>query len=139
MNPIKIDLLERKKLILKEEIALIKKIEKEFGDKKSEPIIQRALLHAIQTAIAAIIDISQHIASEKSESPTTSYAEAIEIMGKLKIVPAEFASDFSRVAKLRNVMVHLYDHIDYNFIWSLIPKFLDDSSKFLKFLDAANL
>ncbi len=93
----------------------------------------------MQTAIAAVIDISQHITAEKGSLTNASYAEAIEHLGELKIFPEEFASSFARVAKLRNVMVHLYDNINFDLIWSLVPNLIKDSSQFIKYLDKAGL
>ncbi|MDZ4785454.1 MAG: HepT-like ribonuclease domain-containing protein [bacterium] len=116
MNPIKYDLLEKKQAILLKEIALIKKIEKEYFNQRAEELVQHALLHAMQNAIAATIDISQHICAELSKDAVESYAESIERSGDLGVLPKELVAHFSRIAKLRNIMVHLYDNINFEYI-----------------------
>lgn len=62
----------------------------------------------MQNCIAAVIDIAQHIAAEKLSSPPESYSDAILSLGSIGALDQAFAEEFARVAKLRNVLVHLY-------------------------------
>ena len=132
MNPINIDVLEKKKIIILQEIELLKRIAATPVDSSTDILIRHALCHSMQNAISAVINMAQHIVSEKSDSVPESYSEAIPQLGLIGSLLEEFASEFSRVAKLRNVLVHLYDSVDINFIFSLLPKFLKDVKRFLK-------
>ncbi len=134
MNPISYDLLERKKAVLLEELSLIKSISKDYYDRRGEKLVQNALLHSMQNAIAAVIDSAQHIVSEKGAT-AESYSDAIDKLGVLGVLDRKFATEFSRVARLRNVMVHLYENINFEYIWSLLPKFVSDCNSFLKALE----
>jgi hypothetical protein len=76
--------------------------------------------------------IAQHIAAEKLSSPPESYSETILSLGSIGALDQAFAEEFARIAKLRNVLVHLYDNVDHNFLFSLVPKLIQDSKRFVK-------
>jgi uncharacterized protein YutE (UPF0331/DUF86 family) len=134
MNPVKIDIIEKKSAIIAREIKLLTRIEKTPVTRESDELIQHALCHSMQNAIAAVIDLAQHIVAEKSSAIPESYSECILELSTLGIIPKDFAQDFSRVAKLRNVLVHLYDNVDIEFLFSLLPRFKSDLKKFLRCL-----
>lgn len=131
MNPIKLDLIQRKISIIRQELGLLKKLQKKKITSKSDLMVKHALCHALQNCIAAVIDISQHIVAEKTDNIPESYADSILKLGELKILSKKFAEEFSKVAKLRNVLVHLYDDLNIEFLWSLIPKLTADLKIFM--------
>jgi uncharacterized protein YutE (UPF0331/DUF86 family) len=132
MNPVKIDVIERKKTIILAELKILVEIQRRHQAGQRDAILEHALLHAMQNCIAAVIDIAQHIVAEKMPSPPESYSEAIALLGTLGVLEQPFADEFARVAKLRNVLVHLYDSVDHNFLFSLVPNLIRDSKKFIK-------
>ena len=132
MNPILLDVIERKKAIIRQELGLLKELAKQPISPETDLIIRHALCHSMQNAITAVIDIAQHIVTEKSEAALDSYADSIEKLGDLKVLDRQFACEFSRAAKLRNVLVHLYDNVDIAFLASLLPKLITDLQRFVR-------
>ena len=132
MNPVKIDVIERKKRTILGELKVLEEIQRRYQTTQVDAILEHALSHAMQNCIAAVIDIAQHVVSEKMPSPPESYSEAISALGALGVLTQPFADEFSRVAKLRNVLVHLYDNVDHSFLFSLVPNLIRDSKKFVK-------
>ena len=132
MNPVKRDLVQRKIEIILTRLELLKKLELQKINMSSELMLQEALCHAMQNSIAAAIDIGQHLCVEKLDKAPETYTEAILQLAQIGVLEQEFADDFSRVAKLRNVLVHLYEHVDINFIASLVPKFISDFTHFVE-------
>jgi uncharacterized protein YutE (UPF0331/DUF86 family) len=132
MNPVKIDVIERKKTTVLAELKILAEIQRRHHAGQRDEILEHALLHAMQNCIAAVIDIAQHIVAEKMSSPPQSYSEAIASLGVLGVLEQPFADEFARVAKLRNVLVHLYDNVDHNFLFSLVPNLIRDARKFIK-------
>ena len=132
MNPIKRDLVQRKIEIILSRLDLLRKLDLQKINASSDLMLQEALCHAMQNAIAAAIDIGQHICAEKLASAPETYTEAILQLAQAGVLDQEFADDFSRVAKLRNVLVHLYEHVDIGFIASLVPKFIADFTHFVE-------
>jgi uncharacterized protein YutE (UPF0331/DUF86 family) len=132
MNPVKIDVIERKKTTILAELKILSEIQRRYQAGQRDEILEHALSHAMQNCIAAVIDIAQHIVAEKQSSPPESYSEAIVTLGALGVIEQSFADEFARVAKLRNVLVHLYDNVDHNFLFSLVPNLIRDSKQFVK-------
>jgi len=132
MNPVKIDVIERKKSTILAELKILAEIQRRYQANQRDAILEHALSHAMQNCIAAVIDIAQHIVSERMQSQPESYSDAIVALGGLGVLEPSFADDFSRVAKLRNVLVHLYDNVDHTFLFSLVPNLIRDSKKFIK-------
>ena len=136
MNPVRLDVIEKKRRIILDEIKVLTEAHRLFETNSSNSIVEHALMHAMQNCISAIIDIAQHVTAEKSGRVAESYSEAIRELGSLGILEQPFADQFCRVAKLRNVLVHLYDSVDMAFLVSLVPNLIKDTKVFLKSLDA---
>jgi len=132
VNPVKVDVVEKKKKTILTELKILAEIQRRHQSGQGDAILEHALSHAMQNCISAIIDISQYITADKLPAPPESYSEAIVALGTIGVLDLSFAEDFSRVAKLRNVLVHLYDNVDHNFLFSLIPNLIRDSKKFVK-------
>ena len=122
MSPIDLQVIEVKKGFLLKELDLLGKLQAQKLSKASDIVLKYAFFHSLQNAISAVIDIAQHIVSEKSGESASSYSDAIERLGQLGILEKEFAKEFSRAAKLRNVVVHLYQNVDIEFLASMLPK-----------------
>jgi uncharacterized protein YutE (UPF0331/DUF86 family) len=60
-------------------------------------------------------------------------------LGVLGVLEQKFAEEFCRVAKLRNVLVHLYDNVDTDFLFSLTPRLIKDTQSFIKQLEKSQL
>jgi uncharacterized protein YutE (UPF0331/DUF86 family) len=135
MNPIRLDVIEKKRRIILDEIKVLKEAQRLYQADGSNSIVEHALMHAMQNCISAIIDIAQHVTSEKLGRAPESYSEAIRDLGGVGVLEPTFADKFARVAKLRNVLVHLYDSVDIAFLFSLVPMFIKDTTTFLKALD----
>ena len=132
MTPVDIAVVESKAEIALREIALLKELLKKRVSSKSDIILQHALTHAIQNLTSAVIDIAQHVGSERGAAVPESYAAAIEQLGALGILPKKFALDFSAVARLRNVVVHAYAKLDIDILVRHTPKLIKDSRQFLR-------
>ncbi|GEM_PF-1904290 len=130
MNPIKIDLLSRKRQYIESEVKILSKLLKIKETKIIDEIIERALCHSVQNVISAVIDISQHIIAESTGTVPSTYVECIEQLGDLKVLPPAFAREFSEAVKLRNVVAHLYENLRMDIIWSHTPKLIKDAGKF---------
>ena len=103
MNPIRLDVIEKKKRIILDGLKVLAEAQRRYERDSSDAIVQHALMHAMQNCIAAIIDIAQHITSEKLGRTSESYSDAIRDLAVVGVLDQSFADNFSRVAKLRNV------------------------------------
>lgn len=78
-----------------------------------------------------MIDITQHVLAESNAETPSSCADTIDKLGEQGILTPEFASDFSRIAGLQNVVVHAYDKLDIERIIQVMPKLMKDTEIFL--------
>src|SRR3989344_4984852 len=93
----------------------------------------------LMIGITIILDIGQHLLTRYKQRTAKEYKEVINLLGKEKIVPLEFAEVNIEMAKFRNLMVHDYDKIDeamaYDYIQKVPDIFRKFSKYFIEFLD----
>jgi uncharacterized protein YutE (UPF0331/DUF86 family) len=85
---------------------------KNLNDYLANPIHQVLTERYLERIIGRMIDINYHLTTELGHAPPKEYHESFTTVGKLNILPAEFARDIAFAAGLRNRIVHEYDEID---------------------------
>lgn len=83
--------------------------------------VERGLQLCAQNAL----DVATHIAASHGRD-APDYAAAIDALGALGVLSAEFAASFRAVAGFRNILVHGYLGIDVDRIHQLLNERLDD-------------
>ena len=84
-------------------------------------VVERGLQLCAQNAL----DVATHIAAGLGHD-VPDYASAIDKLGDLGILPAEFAASFRGIAGFRNVVVHGYLGLDVSIVHRLLHSGLDD-------------
>ena len=112
----------------------------QFGDISEATFLenrerQYAVLHALQLAIEAAVDIATHICAADSLGTPSSYAEAFDLLERAAIVDAALAADLRRVARFRNRIVHLYADVDLGAVYRLLHQRLGDFARYLAALE----
>jgi uncharacterized protein YutE (UPF0331/DUF86 family) len=93
---------------------------------------QYAVLHALQLAIEASLDIASHICAADGLGTPSSYAEAFDLLERAGILDATLADDLRRMARFRNRIVHLYAQVDLPTVYRLLTERLDDFDRYLR-------
>jgi uncharacterized protein YutE (UPF0331/DUF86 family) len=88
-----------------------------------QQFIQSSLLmsgveRALQVAIEVMIDVSERILALEKITPRDSAAENIEQLQKMKIISN--LPEYASMVKFRNLIVHRYEKIDPEIIWSIL-------------------
>lgn len=102
------------------------------GGKSAEEVrgdpyeVERLLELLVQVAA----DIVTHELAEKGKTPD-SYRDAFLQAGDVGLIPNRLARELSDAAGLRNVLVHVYDTIDYEIVAASIDRALEDFGSFL--------
>ena len=89
---------------------------------------QRAIERNLQLLVEVVIDVCQRLVAVIGQSPATSGADAIERciqMGAL--TPDE---NYTRMVRLRNFLVHRYEHMDPDILANMVNRHLGDFEKF---------
>ena len=71
-----------------------------------------AIERNFQLLIESTLDIGEIIISTEGFEKPEDYKSVILILGKHKILPNNFASEFALIAGFRNILVHHYEDVD---------------------------
>jgi len=93
-------------------------------------VVERGLQLCAQNAI----DIATHLAASVGRD-APDYASAVDILGEIGVIPAEFAARFRGIAGFRNVLVHTYLDVDVARVHQLLNSGLDDFAAFARLID----
>ena len=92
---------------------------------------QYAVLHALQLAIEAAVEIATRICAADNLGMPSSYAEAFDLLENARVVDRALADDLRRMARFRNRIVHFYAQIDLGLVYRLLQDRLRDFDRYL--------
>ena len=97
--------------------------------------VQGAVLHYLVESIEIIIDIGNHILADQGESSAT-YRDVILFLGKHDIIPEDFAKQHAEMAQFRNLVVHVYETIDLEAVYTTLQEAVPTFKKFAEYFQA---
>ena len=89
--------------------------------RKDHYVVER-ILAVLGTASA---DLLAHLLAEEGEAPS-SYRETFQAAGERSLIPRPLAAELEKAVAMRNVLVHLYEDIDYEILHAAIPRAAKD-------------
>jgi len=92
---------------------------------------QYAVLHAVQLAIEASVEIATHICVADNLGIPSSYVDAFDMLEKASIVDGTLAEELRGMARFRNRIVHFYGEIDLRRVYRLLQSHLADFDRYL--------
>jgi uncharacterized protein YutE (UPF0331/DUF86 family) len=81
-------------------------------------------------AVEAAVDVCNHIVARQGGRAPQDYADCFAILTDLKIIEPALTPRLKRMARFRNLLVHLYWKVDNQRIYEIIQKDLDDLDTF---------
>ncbi|MHC5024962.1 MAG: type VII toxin-antitoxin system HepT family RNase toxin [Planctomycetota bacterium] len=96
---------------------------------------QYAVLHALQMAIEACIEIGTHICAADSLGVPSSYAETFQFLEHGGCLTADLASDLRAMARFRNRIVHFYWEMDPDQVYLILRDRLGDFDRYAKAIE----
>lgn len=97
-------------------------------------LLKSAIERNFQLAVESALDIGEVIISAEDFEKPEDYKEIILILGKHKVIPADFAERFAKAAGFRNILVHMYEEVDARKLHEYLQNNLEDFNKFAKFI-----
>jgi len=120
---------------LREYTSLLKKLGNESKQRfVSDPFIYGNVERYLQLAIQSILDIGNHIISEKKLGNPGEYREIIELLGEHNIISSDLMEKLLPLAGLRNILVHDYIDVDRERLYNSLNKELSDFEEFAKLI-----
>ncbi len=83
-------------------------------------------------ATEAAIDICNHIASTQGGRAPKDYADCFAVLEELRVISSDLAGRLKRMARFRNLIVHLYWQVDDAKVYKVIKEDLGDLEEYLK-------
>ena len=87
-------------------------------------------------ATEGAIDLCNHIVARKEGRAPENYAECFAILAELNVVSPELADHLRRMARFRNLIVHLYWKVDNRRVYDIMKNDLDDLDAFRRQVSA---
>ena len=92
---------------------------------------QYAVLHALQLAIEACIEIGTHICAADGLGIPASYAQTFDLLEQGSVVDAKLAGELRAMARFRNRIVHFYWEMDLDEVYRILEGRLPDLDQYL--------
>ncbi len=105
---------------------------KEF---KESWLLRRMSERVLQISAEILIDIAERIIALENAGPVASASEAMDKLHTLGIIKS--SEPYRSIVKFRNLIVHQYDEIDPELVYSIIKNNLDDFYRFRDEIDIA--
>jgi uncharacterized protein YutE (UPF0331/DUF86 family) len=106
----------------------IKAVKKEvfLQDRDMQDIACYRLLVAIEAALG----LCYHVSAKKLKKVPEEYAECFAILSDARLIPQDLSENLQRMARFRNLLVHMYWKLDYPEVYDLIQHHLVDLHRF---------
>jgi uncharacterized protein YutE (UPF0331/DUF86 family) len=82
-------------------------------------------------ATEAALDICNHLAARRGARSPEDYADCMAIMSELGVIEPELATRLMRMARFRNLLVHLYARVNDAEVHRVIREDLGDLERYL--------
>lgn len=92
--------------------------------------LQDIACYRLLVAIESALSLCYHIAAKQLQKVPEEYAECFAILADAGIIPAALSTELQKMARFRNLLVHMYWKIDYHAVYDILQDNLDDLSSF---------
>lgn len=135
---LKKDLIQRKVSLIQDDLGKLSQLSSYTLDDIVEDFIKQAALERLlERIISRAIDINEHFIAElatKDTSAPKNYRETFLMLSEFGVYPREFGEEISRSIGTRNLLIHEYDKIDYEKVYSSMADCLRDYHKYIEYI-----
>jgi uncharacterized protein YutE (UPF0331/DUF86 family) len=129
-------IIERKLRVIEENISDIKSWNINSLQQLTESsLLQKATERALQISIEVMIDVSERILALNEIEPANTSAENMKKLEQLGIIKS--FNDYANMVRFRNFIVHRYEKVDVEIIYSIIKNNLHLFNQFVKEIRSA--
>ena len=82
--------------------------------------------YRLLVAIEAALNICYHFCSKQLTRVPENYAQCFQLLGEAGIISVELSNTLQRMARFRNLLVHVYYHVDDEQLYEIIGNHLGD-------------
>ena len=92
--------------------------------------LQDIACYRILLAIEAALGLCYHVAAKHLNKVPEEYAECFSILADAGIIPTDLSERLQKMARFRNLLVHMYWRLDFDTLYKLILDRLTDLRQF---------
>ncbi len=92
---------------------------------------ERFVEHTLQLAMQAALDVASHIVSDESLGEPQTNRHLFDLLARAGWLDDDLATQLSRMAGFRNILVHGYDDVDLAVVEDIVRHRLDDLLQFV--------
>lgn len=135
---VNLDLLRRRAQEIRQATSQLRR----YGDLPQEQFVADetvvdAAKYRLLVAIEAAISICTHLSARTAGISPESYAQCFQVLASNGIISGELADRLGRMARFRNLLVHLYGEVDDGRVWLALRDDLQDLEAYLSAIWAA--
>lgn len=97
-----------------------------------DPDVQDIIALNLQRAVQLSVDVASHLIAETDAVPPSTMAENFTILQKLHIIDSALSERLIKAVGFRNVAVHSYQSINWDIVYQICTKHLDEFRQFAK-------
>jgi uncharacterized protein YutE (UPF0331/DUF86 family) len=97
----------------------------------ADPRTANSAKYLLIVATESALDICNHLAARRGSRSPEDYADCMAIMAELGVVDDELRTRLMRMARFRNLLVHLYARVDDGQVHRVIREDLGDLERYL--------
>ena len=86
----------------------------------------------LQRAVQLSVDLASHLIGDTDISQPSTMAEHFDTLNRLQVISPTLADRMKKAVGFRNLAVHSYQAIDWNIVWQICSRHLDDFRQFAK-------
>ena len=130
-------IIENKLRLLEQKLGEIRSWKiKNYSEFSKSSLLYNAVERALQVSVEIMIDIAERILALNNQPPAPSSSKAVEKLVDLEILPN--ADNFIDMVRFRNFIVHRYEYIDKEILFSIITKKLHHFDEFIDYIRSYN-
>lgn len=88
--------------------------------------------YRLLVAIEAALQICFHISAQRLNHVPEGYAGCFAVLGEAGVIPQDLSENLQRMARFRNMLVHVYWQVDYDRLYGILQEHLGDLRTFVR-------
>ena len=127
------DLLRTRCQEIAESLGRLERIKEESREKFLEDRdLQDVACYRLLVAIEAALALCYHVTAKRLKKVPEEYAECFAILAQAKIISPVLSEKLQKMARFRNLLVHMYGKVDYGMLYDIVQHNLNDLQEFSK-------
>ncbi len=86
--------------------------------------------YRLLVAIEAALGLCYHVAAKQLKRVPEEYAECFAILSDAQVISKDLSENLQRMARFRNLLIHMYGKVEYGALFELIQHHLIDLRRF---------